>query len=76
LLATSCNLQVAAPAAPAPSLQAISAEVQAVVAMLVGRGINPEQPLMEAGLDSLGEIPALRHEWHLQLPIEAHLTAT
>jgi hypothetical protein len=26
-----------------------------VVATLVGRAIDPEQPLMEAGLDSLGE---------------------
>lgn len=49
-------LQASAAAVPAPSLQAISAEVQAVVATLIGRAIDPEQPLMEAGLDSLGEI--------------------
>jgi hypothetical protein len=48
-------MQARQAASPAPSQQAISAEVQAVVTTLVGRAIDPEQPLMEAGLDSLGE---------------------
>ena len=26
-----------------------------MVAMLIGRAVDPEQPLMEAGLDSLGD---------------------
>lgn len=46
-----------------------------MVATLVGCAIDPEQPLMEAGLDSLGEHPALRHGWHRQLLFEAHLKA-
>ena len=39
-----------------------------MVATLIGRAIGPEQPLMEAGLDSLGEYPALRYGRHPQLP--------
>lgn len=63
LHASSCNLQAPTAAAPAPSLQVISAEVQAVVATLVGRAIDPEQPLMEAGLDSLGEFAGIGSAW-------------
>jgi Phosphopantetheine attachment site len=55
LTANLCKLQAAASAGPTPSQQAISAEVRAVVATLVGRAVDPEQPLMEAGLDSLGK---------------------
>lgn len=48
-------MQAAAAASHGPSHQEVSAEVQSVVAALVGRSVGPEEPLMEAGLDSLGE---------------------
>ncbi len=41
-----------------PSLEQVAAEVQAVVAGLVGHAVSGDQPLMEAGLDSLGAASA------------------
>ena len=43
------------PVANAASLARVAAEVQAVEDTLVGRAVGADQPLMEAGLDSLGE---------------------
>lgn len=51
-----CLMQAAPAAVAGPSHQQVSAEVQSVVAALVGRAVGPEEPLMEAGLDSLGKI--------------------
>ena len=49
--------QAAKPSAPSASL---AAEVQAVIAATLGVRAAPSQPLMEAGMDSLGEAaPAL-----------------
>jgi hypothetical protein len=57
--ATAALPPAAKPSAPSASL---AAEVQAVIAATLGVRAAPTQPLMEAGMDSLGEAtPALKH---------------
>jgi acyl transferase domain-containing protein/acyl carrier protein len=45
-----------APADAAAAAAAIQSELQAIVAALLGAEVAPDQPLMEAGLDSLGAV--------------------
>ena len=40
--------------AAAVSLKEVQAKLQAVVDQLLGEAVAPDQPLMEAGLDSIG----------------------
>ena len=47
-------------APPALDTAAVQSEVATIVAGLLGAKVEPDQPLMEAGLDSLGEAPASR----------------
>ncbi|KAK9803914.1 hypothetical protein WJX72_004698 [[Myrmecia] bisecta] len=54
-----------------PDLAGIAAEIQSVVGSLLGGDIGPDQPLMEAGLDSLGAVElrsALSTRFALDLP--------
>lgn len=53
--------QSAAASATAPQLglQAIEGQVGAAAASVLGRPIGLQDPLMEAGLDSLGEVTCL-----------------
>lgn len=45
--------------APQDGLQAIEGQVGAAAASVLGRPIGLQDPLMEAGLDSLGELTCL-----------------
>ena len=60
------SVLAASPAAPQPAAKpgapsaSLAAEVQGVIAATLGVRAAPSQPLMEAGMDSLGEVaPAL-----------------
>ena len=40
---------------PTISMESVLGELQVIVASMLGNTVSPDQPLMEAGLDSLGE---------------------
>jgi len=64
-------LAAAAPAAPAISEAAAKAQIAALVRELLGGNVAPDQPLMEAGLDSLSAVElrnTLEASFGLELP--------
>lgn len=72
--ASCVNILQAIAARTAPAADTILPRVQAAVTGMLGSAVLPEQPLMEAGLDSLGAVElrnALSEAFQLQLPATA-----
>ncbi len=62
---------VATARAPALSHEAVSAQVQTALQSIIGEGIGLEEPLMSAGLDSLGSVEfanVLSRRFGMQMP--------
>jgi len=62
-------------AAPTLSRDSIAALVQETVSSILGPDINPQEPLMASGLDSLGAVE-LRNALQAQLPPGTELPPT
>ena len=58
-----------------PNAEEINREVTQILARMLGKEISPEQPVMEAGLDSLGSVE-LRSSLQTRFAVELPATLT